>query len=258
MRGRWVITLMAGALVLGSLSIANAAPEKTDDEIVNTTKDSYVYKNYLKDDNITVEARNGEVTLTGEVKEESHKSLAEETAAATPGVIKVNNQLKVTNTQDATNKDTDGWIGLKAKSSLLFHRNVSGTATRVDVKDGVVILSGNVESQAQKDLATQYIRDVEGVKSVDNQLNVVPADAQPKDTFREDIDDASISAQVKLALLYNRSTSGLRTKVSAENGVVVLSGKAKNAAEKDLATEITKDIRGVKNVINNMTIDTKS
>jgi osmotically-inducible protein OsmY len=70
----------------------------------------------------------------------------------------------------------------------------------------------------------------------------------------EKIDDASITAQVKVALLFHRSTSALNTKVETKNGVVTLSGKAGNEAEKSLTTKIVNDIKGVKSVKNRMTI----
>ncbi|NTW77535.1 MAG: BON domain-containing protein, partial [Syntrophaceae bacterium] len=69
------------------------------------------------------------------------------------------------------------------------------------------------------------------------------------------IDDASITAQVKMTLLYHRSTSALNTSVTTKRGVVTLSGKAKNAAEKDLATKFAIDVNGVKSVKNRMTIE---
>jgi osmotically-inducible protein OsmY len=74
-------------------------------------------------------------------------------------------------------------------------------------------------------------------------------------TAGEKIDDASITAQVKITLLYHRSTSALNTSVTTTMGVVTLSGKARNAAEKDLATKLVKDVNGVKSVKNLMTIE---
>jgi osmotically-inducible protein OsmY len=43
--------------------------------------------------------------------------------------------------------------------------------------------------------------------------------------------------------------------VDTSEGIVTLSGKARNAAEKDLVTKLVTDINGVKSVVNNMTID---
>jgi osmotically-inducible protein OsmY len=57
-----------------------------------------------------------------------------------------------------------------------------------------------------------------------------------------------------MTLLYHRSTSALDTKVETNDGAVTLSGKAKNASEKDLITKFAKDVHGVKSVNNQMTI----
>ncbi len=52
----------------------------------------------------------------------------------------------------------------------------------------------------------------------------------------------------------HRSTSALKTKVETTDGVVTLSGIAKNAAEKSLVTKLVTDIDGVNSVINNLAI----
>ena len=62
------------------------------------------------------------------------------------------------------------------------------------------------------------------------------------------------SAQVKSALLTHRSTSALKTKVVTRDGLVILSGEARNRAEKDLVTKFASDIHGVKSVVNNMEV----
>jgi len=51
---------------------------ETDDRIESSFKNTYVYKTYLKDDAVKTEAKEGVVTLTGTVAEESHKALAQE------------------------------------------------------------------------------------------------------------------------------------------------------------------------------------
>ena len=53
---------------------------ETDDRIESSFKKTYVYKTYLKDDAVKTEAKDGVVTLTGTVAEESPKALAQETA----------------------------------------------------------------------------------------------------------------------------------------------------------------------------------
>jgi len=229
---------------------------KTDDRIESSARKSYVFKTYLKDDDIKIQSKDGAVTLTGHVSEESHKSLAQETVAGLRGVKSVDNKLEVKGAPPAAN--SDAWLKGKVKFTLLFHRSVSAVETEVDVKDGIVTLRGEAAGQAQKELATDYARDVEGVKDVKNEMTVMTASKPGKKTHRttgEKIDDASITAQVKMSLLYHRSTSALHTTVTTKRGVVTVGGKARNAAEKDLVAKLVSDIHGVKRVNNRMTIE---
>jgi len=221
-----------------------------DDRIESSARKSYVFKTYLSDDDIQIQSRDGAVTLTGVVSEESHKSLAYETVAGLPGVKSVDNKLELKGTSPLEN--SDAWLVAKVKATLLFHPSLNARKTEVDVKDGFVTLRGEAASQSQKELTTEYAKDVEGVKDVNNEMTVSKT---TKKTVGEDIDDASITAQVKISLLYHRSTSVLNTQVETNKGVVTLYGTEKNAAEKDLATRLANDINGVKSVTNRMTIE---
>ena len=245
------ISLMVAVVALLIVSVPVHA-SKMDSSIESSAKKSYVFKTYLKTDDIKIQSMDGAVTLTGTVSEESHKSLAQETVASLPGVKSVDNKLELKGERPAEN--SDAWLITKVKTALLFHRSVSGIKTEVNVKDGIVTLQGEATSQAQKDLTTEYAKDVEGVKDVNNEMTVAKTSKKTR-TAGDKIDDASITAQVKMTLLYHRSTSGLNTSVTTKRGVVTLTGKAKNAAEKDLATKYAKDVTGVKEVKNQMTIE---
>jgi osmotically-inducible protein OsmY len=239
----------SSALLVTSLSLRAS---DTDDRIESSAKKSYVFKTHLKGDSIKTDSKNGAVTLTGTVAESSHKSLAQDTVESLPGVKSVDNQLKIK--KEAPAEHSDAWLATKVKTALLFHRNVRATKTDVNVTAGIVILSGEASSLAQKELATEYATDVEGVKGVKNEMTVAKNPAQPNETISEKIDDASITAQIKSSLMSHRSTSAMKTKVSTADGVVTLSGIAKNDAEKSLVTKLVNDINGVKSVVNNMTI----
>lgn len=246
-----ILVLMVVAVALLAFSMPLCA-SKTDDRIESTAKASYVFKTFLKGDDIEVQSRDGAVTLTGFVADNNNKSLAQETVAGLPGVRSVDNRLMVKATPDSA-ESPDFWLMTKVKGTLLFHRNVSGFKTEVHVQDGIVTLQGEAPSRAQKYLAEEYARDVEGVRAVNNEMTVAKASAEER-TMGEKIDDASITAQVKLALLYHRSTSALNTSVNTEDGVVTLSGQAKNTAEMDLAAKIASEVNGVEVVRNRMTI----
>jgi osmotically-inducible protein OsmY len=234
------------------ISTAPVRASDTDDRIESAAAASYTFKTTLKDDSITTESKDGVVTLTGTVANASDKSLAEDTVASLPGVKSVDNQLVVSGDQPA--EHSDAWITTKVKTALLFHRNVSATGTTVSTTDGVVTLQGEASSMAQKELTTEYAKDIDNVKSVDNQMTIAKMPAAPDSTMGDKIDDASITAEVKSSLLSHRSTSAMHTTVSTTDGVVTVGGIAKNDAEKSLVTKLAEDINGVTSVINNMTI----
>lgn len=243
-----LLTLTSALLIPSALLRAS----DTDNRIESSAQKSYVFKTYLKDDSIKTEAKNGVVTLTGTVAAESHKALAENTVAGLPGVKSVDNRLKIKGESPAKHSDT--WISMQVKTTLLFHRNVSAGETDVYVKDGIVTLRGTATSQAQKELTTEYAQDVDGVKAVKNEMTTAKTAVKPVETLGEKIDDASITAQVKMSLMSHRSTSAVKTRVETTDGVVTVSGIAKNAAEKSLVTKLVADINGVNSVVNLMTI----
>lgn len=242
---------MATSILL--VSTAPLRASDTDERIEASAKKTYVFKTYLADDSIKTESKNGAVTLTGTVAEGSHKSLAGDTVEGLPGVKSVDNQLKIKGESPA--EHSDAWISMKVKSALLFHRNVRATKTDVNVKDGIVTLSGDASSEAQKELSTEYAKDIDNVKAVKNEMTVAKTPVVPGETMDEKMDDASITAQVKSSLMTHRSTSAMKTKIVTTDGVVTLSGVAKNAAEKSLVTKLVNDVNGVSSVINNMTIE---
>jgi osmotically-inducible protein OsmY len=242
------------AVIAGTLFITSAPlhAADTDSRIESAAAKSYTFKTYLKDDSIKTDSKDGVVTLTGTVADANHKALAENTVAGLPGVKSVDDQLTIKGEQPAEHSDT--WISWKVKSALLFHRNVSATGTDVDVKDGIVTLTGQASSSAEKELTTEYAKDVDNVKAVENDMTVAVTPAAPDATVGDKIDDASITAEVKSSLFSHHSTSALHTTVSTADGVVTVSGIAKNDAEKSLVTKLATDINGVTSVINNMTI----
>ena len=220
-----------------------------DHRIEASAKSSYNFKTYLKDDNIKVASSDGIVTLSGTVSADYHRFLAQDTVAGLPGVKGVNNQLAVVGDQPA--EHSDAWMTMKVKGVLAFHKNVSATDTEVNTQNGVVTLTGKADSEAQKQLTTEYAKDVDGVMEVHNNTMVTKSAHR---TLGEKVDDSSITAQIKTTLLFHKSTHTLTTKVATKDGVVTLHGEAKNAAERDLVTKLAEDINGVTHVHNRMTV----
>jgi osmotically-inducible protein OsmY len=246
------ITIIAAVVALMACSLS-ALASNTDSRIESTAKQSYVFKTYLQSDDIKIRSSDGAVTLTGIVSENFHKSLAQETVAGLPGVKSVDNRLEIKGAAPTTN--SDAWLRDKVKVALLFHRSVSSAKTEVDVKDGIVTLRGDAATQAQKELTSKYAKDIDGVRDVKNEITVVGSPKKTPRTVGEKIDDASITAQVKMTLLNHRSTSVLNTTVKTKRGVVTVGGKAENVAVTYLVTKLVSDIHGVKSVTNRMIIE---
>jgi osmotically-inducible protein OsmY len=241
-------------LVIAVRPLSLLADPDTDRKIEDAAASSYNFRTVLEKQ-VKVKSDNGVVTLTGTVLDRDQKALAEDTVRGLPGVTDVRNQLEVASPGP---ERSDGWIALKIRSVLLLRSNVSATNTDVSVHDGQVTLTGKAESQAQKDLTGTYAREVEGVKSVKNEMTVVPqvaknGESAPR-TLGEKIDDSSITAQVKYALLTHRSTSALKTEVDTRNGVVAIRGVAASDAEKELVSKLAGSVRGVTSVENGMTV----
>jgi len=242
---------MVAAVALLVFSVPVHA-SKMDRRIESTAKKLYVFKTYLKDDDIKIQSKDGVVTLTGVVSEETSGRLAQETVAGLPGVKSVVNKLEVKDAPPTPN--SDAWIREKVKTSIFLNRHMRANKLDIDVKDGIVTLRGNVDTQAQKDLRTEFAKDVDGVKDVNNEMTVTMTWKEPR-TLGEKIDDFSITAQVKMTLLFHRSTSALNVSVTTKRGVVTLSGKANNATELNRATSLAKVVNGVKRVRNRMIIE---
>jgi osmotically-inducible protein OsmY len=242
------------------------ADSNLDHQAEDAFRSSHVYRTQLEKTNVSIDVSHGVAVLKGTVDNEDQRSLADDTARSLPGVERVDNRIHVAN---EPKESSDDWIGLKVRSALLFHRNVSASNTHIAVREGVVTLTGTAHSDAEKALAEEYAKDVKGVRRVDNQIQVVtPADeravkaedrrdhalAGDRRSAGEKIDDASITAQIKSALAVRKSTSALRTNVTTRDGVVTLTGEAHNGAEKDLVTKLAENIDGVRTVHNEMSI----
>jgi osmotically-inducible protein OsmY len=236
-------------IALIAAPIAVFASSSTDSKIEDAAKASYNFRTVLED-HVTVKANDGIVTLTGVVQDKDQMDLAADTVENLPGVTSVKNEITL---KPVYPEYSDAWMAFKIRSRLLVKANVSASNTTVSVQDGVVTLTGTAENMAQKELTAAYAQDIDHVKSVKNNL-VVKTEPATGETIGEKIDDASITTQVKYALLSHKSTSALKTKVTTNDGVIVITGEAASDAERSLVTKLAQDVRGVKSVSNNMTV----
>ena len=145
--------------------------------VADATIEAMVGSKLLWNDNtdgldIDVSAMQGRVTLTGNADTESSRSLAGWLAANTAGVVSVTNQLKVdaegeSDDADDGNTFTDTWVAAKVNSSLLWSSGVDGADIDVAASDGVVTLTGVVDSESERLLAIELAKNINGVTRVD-------------------------------------------------------------------------------------------
>ena len=147
----------------------------------------------------------------------------------------------------------------KIKSTMAVDSTVKASQIEVTTKDKVVTLTGNLNSQAEKDRALEIARTTSGVKDVVDMLSVRTSaesgDApSPGRTLGEHIDDATITAAVKSRLLDDPQVKGLKIDVDTREGVVFLTGTVRSQEEGDRAVEIARTTEHVREVKPNLAV----
>src|SRR3954468_6431139 len=131
---------------------------------------------------------------------------------------------------------------------------------QVSVHEGKATLTGKVAESVNKDLAKQIALGVDGIKSVDNRIEIVPNYMTPekaKDrSYGEKVDDASITSAVQSKLTWSRYSDALKTEVQTTRGMVQLSGTADSTEAKDAAGKLALNTHGVHGVSNQLMVQT--
>jgi osmotically-inducible protein OsmY len=90
-----VLAFIAVLVFASGPARASARASETDDRIESSFKKSFVYKTHLKDEHIKISSKDGVVTLSGDVFNDTHKPMAQDTAEALPGVKSVVNNITI-------------------------------------------------------------------------------------------------------------------------------------------------------------------
>jgi hyperosmotically inducible protein len=165
-------------VLVAFLAMASANCERrsvADSAITAIVKSELVVDNETSSANINVDTRGGVVTLTGVVTTQANKEQAERIARNTEGVTRVINNITV---ETNGGHDAGEGAGMAASDLAILSRiktryvaeDVVGA--KVEVKDGVVTLKGNVENTQIRARAENIARATGGVKSVNNMIQV--------------------------------------------------------------------------------------
>lgn len=225
---------------------------------------AFALNRHLSPFNIGVNVEQGTATLTGKVENEVDKDLATQIAGDIQGINKVENQLQIDpqvaaepgTKPDMSQRFDDATLTATIKSKLLWNSVTEGLNIDVTAAHGVVTLKGQAKDAEAKQLAGSLASNTDGVTDVNNLISLSARDTQTikeqhaaqADSVREEFSDAWITSKVKSSLIYSRNLDGLNIKVETKSGVVSLDGVVANYAEKELAVEIARNIRGVKGV----------
>ncbi|MCC6992828.1 MAG: BON domain-containing protein [Acidobacteria bacterium] len=145
----------------------------------------------------------------------------------------------------------DAWLTMKTKIALMTADNVNTSELNVDTVAGAVTLHGKVETTAEKANAELVAKGIDGVKSVQNLLQVVPAS---KEKMTE-VADKDIDDRVKAAFKADTMMKDSGIDVTSVNkGVVLLSGRAKTIDAHLKAIEMAKSVSGVRRVATQVTM----
>jgi hyperosmotically inducible periplasmic protein len=182
---------------------------------------------------------------------------------------------------------TDSGMTASVKAQLAADNTVKASQMDVTTLDHTVTLTGTVDSAAARERALEIARNTKGVRTVVNNLSVadevaptsgmetpaptdMPADmpregnqgtaSKAKEKTKEAgevVTDAAITTAVKTKLLGDTKTPGLKIDVDTKDGIVTLSGEVATAAERTNAAKLAQDTKGVKKVVNKLTIAKK-
>ncbi len=246
---------------MSSVVAADVSQEVTDARQETQIWTTYALSPYLRANDLKVSVHDGKATLSGQVEEGVDKDLAKQIALGVAGVKDVDNQIVVqpdysppalSSGRSYGEAIEDATITATVKSKLVWSNYTDGFATEVDTKRGHVTLTGSADSAAAKELAGRLAMNTRGVVALDNRLAVKPSTADVAKVSAHEqghvVSDTWISSKVKSTLLYSSNVDGSDIDVSTSKGVVTLTGKVDSGAERALAIELAKNVRGVASV----------
>ena len=143
-----------------------------DSTITAKVKAALVDHDSIKSTDISVKTDQKVVTLSGFVESQAQAEEAVKVAKGVEGVTSVSDKLHVRDSKETSVKGYAGDTAItsEVKAKLLADDIVPSRKVKVETTEGVVQLSGTVDSQAQSDRAESIAKAIDGVKSVKNDL----------------------------------------------------------------------------------------
>jgi osmotically-inducible protein OsmY len=218
------------------------AMEKTDTEIKTQVLSELAYEPSIKASNIGVLVKNGTVTLNGSAVSYGEKSDVVRAAKRVAGVNGIADEIEVK--LPDSHMRNDGDIAAAASNAITWATNIPQGNVTVTVRQGRIILEGEVEWWFQKDNVERLVQNLMGVKVVSNMITIKPAMAS------EVVATAISSAFERNALL-----DAKQVHVEIVGDKVILRGTVKNWPEREEAERAAWSSAGVFSVDNHLKVD---
>jgi osmotically-inducible protein OsmY len=210
----------------------------------------------LNSQHIEVDALDdGTVILRGEVPSEAVRADAVRVATGVPDVRRVDDQLRVDPALAATSPEgrsfgenfDDHALEAKVRLAYSLSKDMKGADVKVTAFRREVTLGGTVASEAQHQVALQIAQQTPQVSTVKDTLQVAGSASAPSGSPAAGAASAPAAPPVdparavQAALAANPNLAGFVLKVQKVGGRLVLTGRVRTAAEKDLAGVVARD-----------------
>jgi len=192
----------------------------------------------IESKDISVRADQGLVTLTGFVHTYPERLAAEKASKSVYGVKAVANDIEV-----KTMTRTDPEIARDILEAIRLDLTIPDDLAKVTVRAGLVTLEGVAEWHFQREAAERCARNVIGVRSLINQIQIKP---QPS--------TGDVRLRIEEALRRSAEVDARRIDVSLHDGAVTLSGNVHSWFEKEEAHRAAWAAPGVSRVIDHISV----
>ena len=176
LKSTFVVALLALA-ACASTRTQQAPGEYADDTAITTkVKAALIANPVAQAHQIEVETFRGVVQLSGFVDSTNERATAQQVAQGVAGVKSVHNNLEVrSDNHTAGAALDDGVVTTRVKTALVANPVTKARQINVATSNGIVQLSGFVDSATEKSTATQVAMSIPGVRNVQNELETKPA-----------------------------------------------------------------------------------
>jgi hyperosmotically inducible protein len=172
-KGFVVALLAATVMTVSGCSTTQSTSDQMDDSAITASvKARMAADPDVKAHEIDVDTVDGKVTLTGKVDSESVRTEAVRLTRETEGVRSVRNNMTIGGEPSLGQMLDDKSITANVKSRLADDPTVKARDIDVDTLEGVVTLTGKVQTWSERSMAQQIAQETHGVKGVKNRLEV--------------------------------------------------------------------------------------